>query len=87
VAERMNTYLGAWLAPPWTAKEANTLALAQASGSGGRVTDPVGAWLAAAGRTGPMALMQHPLQSGALGHENRNLPRALVEFGLLAEAP
>jgi hypothetical protein len=51
------------------------------------VTEPVGAWLAAAGRTGPMALMQHPLQSGALGHENRNLPRALAEFGLLAEAP
>jgi hypothetical protein len=30
VADRMNEYLGAWSAPPWTAEEANTLAMALA---------------------------------------------------------
>jgi hypothetical protein len=28
VADRLNAYLGAWSAPPWTAEEANTLAMA-----------------------------------------------------------
>jgi len=27
IAERLNAYLGAWSAPPWTAEEVNTLAL------------------------------------------------------------
>jgi len=27
IAERLNAYLGAWSAPPWTAEEANTLAM------------------------------------------------------------
>jgi hypothetical protein len=30
IAERLNAYLGAWSAPPWTAEEANTLAMALA---------------------------------------------------------
>jgi len=30
VAERLNTYLGAWSAPPWMAEEANTLEMALA---------------------------------------------------------
>ena len=30
VADRMNAYLGAWSAPPWTAEEVNTLAMALA---------------------------------------------------------
>jgi hypothetical protein len=30
IAERLNAYLGAWSAPPWTAEEANTLAMAMA---------------------------------------------------------
>ena len=38
VADRMNAYLGAWSAPPWTAEEVNTLAMALAlaqEGAGG----------------------------------------------------
>ena len=38
VADRMNAYLGAWSAPPWTAEEVNTLAMALAlaqDGAGG----------------------------------------------------
>ena len=30
VADRMNAYLGAWSAPPWTAEEVNTMAMALA---------------------------------------------------------
>ena len=30
IADRMNEYLGAWSAPPWTAEEVNTLAMALA---------------------------------------------------------
>ena len=30
IAERLNAYLGVWSAPPWTAEEANTLAMALA---------------------------------------------------------
>ena len=30
IAARLNAYLGAWSAPPWTAEEANTLAMALA---------------------------------------------------------
>ena len=38
VADRMNAYLGAWSAPPWSAEEVNTLAMALAlaqDGAGG----------------------------------------------------
>ena len=38
VADRMNAYLGAWSAPPWTAEEVNTMAMALAmaqEGAGG----------------------------------------------------
>ena len=38
IADRMNEYLGAWSAPPWTAEEVNTLAMALAlaqEGAGG----------------------------------------------------
>ena len=30
IADRMNEYLGAWSAPPWTAEEVNTMAMALA---------------------------------------------------------
>ena len=38
IADRMNAYLGAWSAPPWTAEEVNTMAMALAmaqEGAGG----------------------------------------------------